>query len=122
MTARPGTNAILLAFAGVYLIWGTTFLGIALAIPLLWFAFRRRVPDDIWPRLIGLLVLLGVQDSNDRFSIFRHFFFYLDSIRRLREHARDRVAPSGEQLFTLGGLHFRIEHFRSLDDRVQLIR
>jgi drug/metabolite transporter (DMT)-like permease len=32
MTARPGTNAILLAFAGVYLIWGTTFLGIALAI------------------------------------------------------------------------------------------
>src|ERR1039457_1112856 len=32
MTARRGTNAILLAFAGVYLIWGTTFLGIALAI------------------------------------------------------------------------------------------
>src|ERR1022692_641922 len=32
MTARPGTNAVLLAFAGVYLIWGTTFLGIALAI------------------------------------------------------------------------------------------
>ncbi|HEY5019554.1 MAG TPA: EamA family transporter, partial [Steroidobacteraceae bacterium] len=32
MTARPGTRAILLAFAGIYIIWGTTFLGIALAI------------------------------------------------------------------------------------------
>jgi drug/metabolite transporter (DMT)-like permease len=33
MTAQPGTSkAILLAFAGIYIIWGTTFLGIALAI------------------------------------------------------------------------------------------
>ena len=32
MSSRPGTTAIALAFAGIYLIWGTTFLGIALAI------------------------------------------------------------------------------------------
>jgi drug/metabolite transporter (DMT)-like permease len=33
MTASPGSSkAILLAFAGIYIIWGTTFIGIALAI------------------------------------------------------------------------------------------
>jgi drug/metabolite transporter (DMT)-like permease len=32
MTQRSGTNTILLAFAGIYLIWGTTFLAIALVI------------------------------------------------------------------------------------------
>jgi len=32
MNQRPGANAILLAFAGVYIIWGTTFLAIALVI------------------------------------------------------------------------------------------
>ncbi|HEY6452405.1 MAG TPA: EamA family transporter [Steroidobacteraceae bacterium] len=32
MSSRPGTTAIALAFAGIYIIWGTTFLGIALAI------------------------------------------------------------------------------------------
>jgi cytochrome c oxidase assembly protein subunit 15 len=38
-------------------------LGVALAIPLLWFAARRRVPRDVWPRLTGLLVLLGLQGA-----------------------------------------------------------
>src|ERR1019366_3675235 len=46
----------------VHRLWAR-LLGIALAIPLLWFAFRRRVPGDIWPRLIGLLVLLGLQGA-----------------------------------------------------------
>ena len=33
MTAPPGSSkAVLLAFAGIYIIWGTTFIGIALAI------------------------------------------------------------------------------------------
>lgn len=32
MTARPDARAIPLAFAGIYIIWGTTFLGIALVI------------------------------------------------------------------------------------------
>jgi drug/metabolite transporter (DMT)-like permease len=33
MTAQPGTSkAVMLAFAGIYIIWGTTFIGIALAI------------------------------------------------------------------------------------------
>jgi drug/metabolite transporter (DMT)-like permease len=32
MQQRPATNAILLAFAGIYVIWGTTFLAITLAI------------------------------------------------------------------------------------------
>jgi drug/metabolite transporter (DMT)-like permease len=32
MHRRPGLRAILLAFAAVYIIWGTTFLGIALSI------------------------------------------------------------------------------------------
>jgi drug/metabolite transporter (DMT)-like permease len=47
MTARPGAKAIVLAFAGVYVIWGTTFLAIALAIrtipPFLSGAFRFLV-------------------------------------------------------------------------------
>jgi cytochrome c oxidase assembly protein subunit 15 len=46
----------------VHRLWAR-LLGIALAIPLLWFAIRRRVPGDIWPRLIGLLVLLGLQGA-----------------------------------------------------------
>jgi cytochrome c oxidase assembly protein subunit 15 len=38
-------------------------LGVALAIPLLWFALRRRLPRDVWPQLAGLLVLLGLQGA-----------------------------------------------------------
>jgi drug/metabolite transporter (DMT)-like permease len=44
MNARAGANAVLPAFAGIYIIWGTTYLAIALAIrtlPPFWFgAFR----------------------------------------------------------------------------------
>jgi len=32
MTHRADAKAILLAFAGIYIIWGTTFVGIAFAI------------------------------------------------------------------------------------------
>ena len=38
-------------------------LGVALGFPLLWFAVRRRLPRDVWPRLVGLLVLLGLQGA-----------------------------------------------------------
>jgi drug/metabolite transporter (DMT)-like permease len=44
MNARAGANAILPAFAGVYIIWGTTYLAIALAIrtlPPFWFGALR---------------------------------------------------------------------------------
>lgn len=38
-------------------------VGVALAGLLLWFAIRRRLPRELWPRLIGLLVLLGLQGA-----------------------------------------------------------
>lgn len=38
-------------------------VGVALAALLLWFAIRRRLPRELWPRLLGLLVLLGLQGA-----------------------------------------------------------
>jgi len=38
-------------------------VGVALVLPLLWLAARRRLPRDTWPRLVGLLVLLGLQGA-----------------------------------------------------------
>jgi cytochrome c oxidase assembly protein subunit 15 len=46
----------------VHRLWAR-LLGIALALPLLWFALKRRLPREIWPRLVGLLVLLGLQGA-----------------------------------------------------------
>ena len=46
----------------VHRLWAR-LLGVALALPLAWFALRRRVPRDVWPRLLGLLVLLGLQGA-----------------------------------------------------------
>ncbi|MFI5244624.1 MAG: COX15/CtaA family protein [Gemmatimonadales bacterium] len=46
----------------VHRLWAR-LLGVALAIPLLWFAVRRRLPRELWPRLTGLLVLLGLQGA-----------------------------------------------------------
>jgi cytochrome c oxidase assembly protein subunit 15 len=46
----------------VHRLWAR-LLGVALAIPLLWLAIRRRVPAGLWPRLAGLLVLLGLQGA-----------------------------------------------------------
>jgi len=51
MTARSGTRAILLAFAGIYIIWGTTFLGIALAI--------RTIPP-FWSGGVRFLIAAGL--------------------------------------------------------------
>ena len=50
MTARSGTRAILLAFAGIYIIWGTTFLGIAPA----------HVLGFILAQILGALVAVPV--------------------------------------------------------------
>src|SRR3974390_3167871 len=46
----------------VHRLWAR-LLGAALAIPLVWFAVRRRLPRELWPRLVGLLVLLGLQGA-----------------------------------------------------------
>jgi cytochrome c oxidase assembly protein subunit 15 len=46
----------------VHRLWAR-LLGVALAIPFLWFALRGRVPRELWPRLTGLLVLLGLQGA-----------------------------------------------------------
>ncbi|HSI16871.1 MAG TPA: COX15/CtaA family protein [Sphingomonas sp.] len=38
-------------------------IGLAFALPLLWFAIRRRIPRGYLPRLIALLALIGLQGT-----------------------------------------------------------
>ena len=55
-------------FKGIFLweyvhrLWAR-LLGVALAVPLAWFGVRRRIPRELWPRLVGLLALLGAQGA-----------------------------------------------------------
>ena len=46
----------------VHRLWAR-LVGLAMALPLLWFALRRRLPRAVWPRLVSLLVLLGLQGA-----------------------------------------------------------
>lgn len=46
----------------VHRLWAR-LLGVVLAIPLLWYAAQRRLSRDLWPRLVGLLLLLGLQGA-----------------------------------------------------------
>ncbi|MFI5232311.1 MAG: COX15/CtaA family protein [Gemmatimonadales bacterium] len=46
----------------VHRLWAR-LLGVALALPLLWFGVRRKLPRELWPRLVGLLALLGAQGA-----------------------------------------------------------
>lgn len=46
----------------VHRLWAR-IVGAALALPLLWFVVRRRVPRTVWPRLVSLLALLGAQGA-----------------------------------------------------------
>ncbi len=46
----------------VHRLWAR-LLGVALALPLLWYGVRRRIPRNLWPRLVGLLALLGAQGA-----------------------------------------------------------
>jgi cytochrome c oxidase assembly protein subunit 15 len=46
----------------VHRLWAR-LLGVALALPLLWFGVRRQLPRELWPRLVGLLALLGAQGA-----------------------------------------------------------
>ena len=39
------------------------FIGVAFAIPLVWFAATRRIEARLWPRLVGLFVLGGAQGA-----------------------------------------------------------
>jgi heme a synthase len=41
-------------------LWGR-LIGIAFAAPFLWFRLRRRIPPGLMPRLVGILVLGGLQ-------------------------------------------------------------
>jgi len=41
-------------------LWGR-LIGIAFAVPFLWFLLRRRIPFGLMPRLLGILVLGGLQ-------------------------------------------------------------
>jgi cytochrome c oxidase assembly protein subunit 15 len=41
-------------------LWGR-LIGIAFAAPFLWFLLRRRIPPGLMPRLVGILVLGGLQ-------------------------------------------------------------
>jgi heme a synthase len=43
-------------------LWGR-LIGAAMAVPLLWFAMRRWVPETYMPRLIALLALIGLQGA-----------------------------------------------------------
>ena len=38
-------------------------VGVALLLPLMWYAVRRRLPRAVWPRLVALLALLGAQGA-----------------------------------------------------------
>jgi cytochrome c oxidase assembly protein subunit 15 len=44
----------------IHRLWGR-LLGVVLV--LIWFVNRRRITRDLWPRLLGLLVLLGLQGA-----------------------------------------------------------
>jgi cytochrome c oxidase assembly protein subunit 15 len=46
----------------VHRLWAR-LLGVALALPLLWFALRRRLPRAVWTRLACLLALFGAQGA-----------------------------------------------------------
>ena len=46
----------------VHRLWAR-LLGVALLVPLVWFAARRRLPRAVWPRLVALLILLGAQGA-----------------------------------------------------------
>ncbi len=43
-------------------LWGR-LMGFAFLIPLLWFAVRKELPKGLWVRLVGLLVLGGLQGA-----------------------------------------------------------
>ncbi len=56
------------AFKNIYFWeWGhrllARFIGVAFAIPLLWFAAKRAIPKGYGPRLVALLALIGLQGT-----------------------------------------------------------
>jgi cytochrome c oxidase assembly protein subunit 15 len=73
-------------------------IGLAVALPLLWFAIRRQVPKGYLPRLIALLALIGLQGALGWLMV------------RSGLSARTEVAPLWlaahllTALFTLGGM------------------
>ena len=53
-------------------LWGR-LIGLAFAVPLFWFAVRRQLPPGLWPRLLGLLVLGGLQGAVGWFMVASGF-------------------------------------------------
>lgn len=43
-------------------LWGR-LIGVAMAMPLLWFALRRRIPQSYTPRLVAIVALIGFQGA-----------------------------------------------------------
>jgi cytochrome c oxidase assembly protein subunit 15 len=46
----------------VHRLWAR-LVGVALALPLLWFGVRRRLPRTVWTKLVPLVALLGAQGA-----------------------------------------------------------
>ncbi len=53
-------------------LWGR-LMGLAFALPLAWFAFRRELPRGLWMRLLGLLILGGLQGGVGWFMVASGF-------------------------------------------------
>lgn len=53
-------------------LWGR-LIGIAFAVPLIWFWLSGRLPRGLWPRLLGLLVLGGLQGAVGWFMVASGF-------------------------------------------------
>lgn len=53
-------------------LWGR-LIGIAFAVPLIWFWVSGRLPRGLWPRLLGLLVLGGLQGAVGWFMVASGF-------------------------------------------------
>eukprot|EP01035_Chromulina_nebulosa_P037273 gene37273-50308_t len=84
-------------------------IGLAFALPLVWFAVRRRVPKGYLVRLIALLALIGLQGALGWLMV------------RSGLSARTEVAPLWlaahllTALFTLGGMIWTALDLRALD-------
>ena len=53
-------------------LWGR-LMGVAFALPLIWFAVRRQLPKGLWLRLVGLFVLGGLQGAVGWFMVASGF-------------------------------------------------
>lgn len=106
----------------VHRLWAR-LLGVALALPLLWFGVRRRLPRELWPRLVGLLALLGAQGalgwwmvesglsvrtSVSQYRLAAHLVTALALYAFTVWTAAELIAPRGERAANDGALDFGV--------------